>query len=189
MNPQFQNTLPPPPTKRPVSRFTPKIVLIVIGGIIALIIAISLMVLSGGNSPTNQMQRLSARFDSLQTILESGRKNVQGADLKKVHADAYILIIGDAAQVNRAMTTAGLEKIPKDIIALEADTATLATLADAQLNGRFDTAYKKALSQKLESTMALMREIDGKTNSTALKTSLSTAYDHFGGLLDQLAKL
>lgn len=189
MNPQYQNIISPPPSKRQTTRFTPKALLLVGGILIAVLIAITLLLLGSGNKPVSQMEHLSARFETLQTILKLGTKNVKAADLKKVQSDASILVIGDGALINQAMKDAGFAKISKDITTSEADAATLATLSDAQLNGTFDTAYKKVLSQKLESTMALMREIDSKTNNKALKSALSTAYTHFGGLLDQLAKL
>lgn len=189
MNPQYQTTLPPPPTKRPTSIFSPKIFLIGGGIVFALILAGTLLVLGNSKNPISQMQRLSARFENLQTIAEQGTKNVQGADLKKTQGDASILIIGHAATINAAMKDAGLGKVPKGITALESDEATIATLLDAQLNGRFDAVYQKALAQKLESTMALMREVNDKTNNRDLKDALSTAYTNFGGILDQLAKL
>lgn len=155
----------------------------------AIAVAVGLFIASSSSSPIAQMQRLSARLDSLKLIIDEGTKNVKNGDLRKVQSDASILVAGDISTVKAAMQTAGIGKTDKAIAALEVDTATLETLTDARLNGRFDDAYKKALSQKLENTMALMREVHDKTNSRALKVALSKAYDNFGSLLDQLSKL
>lgn len=155
---------------------------------LALIIAGFLLTL-GNSKPTTEMQRLSARLENLQTIIDQGTAHTKGGDLRKVHSDASILITGDIARINDALKSAGLKKVPKEIAALEQDTATLENLKDAQLNGRFDDAYKKALSQKLESTMVLMRELHHKTKSRDLKGTLATSYSHFNGILDQLSKL
>lgn len=189
MNPQYQSTLSPPPIKNSTSRFSPKTLLLGGGILFTILIAIALLVMGNGNKPISQMQHLSARFDNLQTILKEGTKNVQGDGLKKIQSDASILVIGHTALIDAAMKSAGLGSVPKEITALEADSATLKTLSGAELNGQFDTAYQKVLAQKIESTMALMREVQDKTNSKTLKSSLSTAYTYFGNILDQLAKL
>ena len=135
------------------------------------------------------MQHLSARFDSLQTILKAGTQAAQSANLKKTQSDASIIIIGQTTSIDAIMKNSGLGDIPKEIVTLETDSPTLKTLSDARLNGQFDSAYQKALSQKIESTMALMREVSDKTNSKTLKNALSTAYSYFSTILDQLAKL
>lgn len=190
MNPQFENITPPAPTKlKPTSTLSPKLWLFGGGLLLLLLVGGGLLLATSGNNPLPQMQRLSIRLESLQTIINQGNKNVIGRDLKKVQADAAILVIGDIANINIALSEAGLDKIPKEVAALESDQATLDTLADAQLNGQFDPAYKKALSQKIESTMALMREVNEKTKSSALKATLSDSYKNFGRILDNLSKL
>lgn len=189
MNPQYTDTLPPAPTKIKSQRFPAKLIVLAIGLIIVLAIGGGLMVLSKSNNPITQMQRLSVRLDTLQALLKEGTKNVRNPDLKKVQTDASILVAGDAASIGQAIEVAGVKKIPKDITALEADATTFATLADAKFNGHFDDAYIKALSLKLESTMALMREVQAKTGNAQLKAALSLAYGHHSGILDQLSKL
>lgn len=189
MNPQIKSTLQPPPQKVIASKISLKLLIIIAGTIVTLLIAAGLIIMSANNSPVKQMQRLSARFESLQLIVDQGTKSVQNGDLRKVQSDVSILVKGDVASIESAMIAAGLGKVSKELIALESDQSTLNSLTDARLNGRFDSTYKKALAQKLESTMALMREVNNKTSNRTLKMSLSSAYDHFSSLLDQLAKL
>lgn len=193
MDPQqyqnFQSHTPPAPVKRSSGGLSPKLLFLGAGILLLVIAVFGLITLTRSSNPAQQMQRLSARFESLGEILALGDSYIQSQDLKKVHSDASILIKGDAATVGAAMETAGLGKVEKDVKAAEADTETLETLNDARLNGRFDDAYKKALAQKIESTMALMREVNDKTNSRALKSSLSNAYEHQSTILDELAKL
>lgn len=188
-NQQPQSYIAPPPVKRPSGGLSPKLLLIIGGVVVALIIAGLLLMLGRGSSPVEQMQRLSARLETLGTILEQGTQYVRGAELKKVQSDASILIKGDTATLESAMQTAGLAKVDKDIAASETDPDTLEELNDARLNGRFDDAYKKVLAQKIEETMALMREVHDKTNSRALKAALSDAYDHQNSVLEELANL
>jgi predicted outer membrane protein len=69
----------------------------------------------------------------------------------------------------------------------EADTATFDSLKNAALNNNFDSAYRKTISQKLESTNALIRELYDKTSDKDLKSILNDAYTHFKLLQNQLA--
>lgn len=181
--------MPPVPVAQKNRGFSLKTLLLFGGLGIALIAAVSLIILTASSKPVEQMQRLSVRLENLQSIVAQGNKHVKGVELSKVQSEASILLAGDIIAINDAMKSAGLGKIPSDIKSLESDDATLKTLSDAQLDGSFDGAYQKALAQKLESTMALMRELNGKTNSASLKEALSTAYDHSSLILNQLASL
>lgn len=189
MNPQYQSVVPPVPTARKTQGFSRKTIVLFSGLGLALIAAVSLLIMTASGKPVEQMQRLSVRLENLQAIVEQGNKNVQGVELSKIQSEISILLAGDIVAVSDALKAAGLGKIPSDIKSLESDEATLKTLSDAQLDGSFDGAYKKAIAQKLESTMALMRELNGKTNDRKLKATLSTAYDHSSLILNQLASL
>lgn len=173
------------PSKRPLPILP---ILLVVGLIIAVIVAVVMVVSASNSEPTDQMKRLTARLDSLQAIIKEGQKNTQNADLKKITSDATLLIATSRSQLNTPLQTAGADKADKAMAAEELGD-TLATLTDAKINGRFDEAYYRALYQKLDSTLALMREIREKTSRKALKTELEAAEVHVSNILDQLAKL
>lgn len=163
--------------------------LLLIGGLIVAIIATVLLVVSLSNSePTQQMQRLSARLTALKTIVELGDKGLQNGDLRKINSDASILVANEQATLDEYFAALGVAKPDKNITALEADTATVESLNDAKLNGRLDSAYPTALSQKLDSTIALMREIRSKTKRAALIDQLEKSETVLASVLDQLAQ-
>ncbi len=179
----------PSSTRSQNARISPKLLLI--GGIVLLLVIVSagFVILSSGKNPVSQMQRLSVRFDTLQAIVLEGSSNIGDGDLRKINTDASIILAGDIKTINDAMSANGLKKAPKEIANAEADQETLDKLKDALANGRFDSVYQTALTQKLESTMALMSEIHDKTSSRTLKAALTAGYEHANGTLDQLNKL
>lgn len=171
------------------ARISPKI--LIGGGIAVLLVIISagFLLLSSGSNPTSQMQRLGIRFDTLQSLIAEGSKNIQNGDLRKINTDARIILASDIKAIGDAMSATGLKEAPDNIVAAETDQDTFDKLTDALANGRFDTVYQTTLVQKLEETSALMREIHDKTKSRSLKTALAAGYEHINGTLDQLSKV
>lgn len=164
--------------------------ILLVGGLIATVITAVIFVFSAANSePTQQIQRLSARITTLKSIIDVGSKYAQGGDLRKINSDASILVTNEKAILDEYFIALGAEKIDKNIAALEADTATLETLENAKLNGRFDGVYPTTLAQKLESTIALIREVRDKTRRVALKDQLTKTEAALSTVLDQLAAL
>lgn len=134
----------------------------------------------------SQKQHLVARLDTLEALLDEGSANAKSPALRKVQADASILVRGANVEMRGIIA---MKKIPKDIIASEADKMTFDELKDAKLNGNFDRPYQAALSTKLESTLALLKEIHSKTKSKSLKDAASRSYDTYSSVLNQLSNV
>lgn len=159
-------------------------------GLIGAIITAAIFVISATNSePTQQMKRLTARLDALQSLIDEGRKNAQNPDLKKINSDAFLLVVTAKSRLSAPLKAAGADKADAASTDAEKITTTLASLKEAKVNGRFDDVYYTALYQKIDSTLALIREIREKTTRTALKTELETTENYLNNLLDQLTKL
>lgn len=185
MQPQYQTPFIAPNTALPGRRKPVGLIIAAVVAVLALVgVGLFFILGSRGDSLDIQKQHLSARMTTLESLLEKGSASVTNPDLAKVQADASILIKGADTALRTAMP---VKKIDKAITANEADAATLTSLNDAKLNGNFDRAYQKALSSKLESTMALLKEIYSKTTSRSVREAASKSYDTYRSVLDSLS--
>lgn len=187
MDPSYQGRVPKVPysTRQGGGRFrpTPKVLLIALVLVVLVIIGFVLMSQSGDKSGPLQ-QHLSARLATLQKITNEGEKNLKNGDLREFNARLRIQLTSDTKSISDN-SIAG--KTDKAIVANEADTASFDALKEAQLNSRFDETYRKLIAQKLDSTMALMKELHGKTPSAKLKSALSSAYGNFDKLQSEVS--
>lgn len=163
-----------------------RMTLVIILAIIAVIVGGALMFLNQDASKPLQPQLL-ARLGTLQKIVADGTKNISDPDLRKINSDISIQVLSDTAAVTAKLTAAGVAKPDEASVAAEADTATFASLKDAELNNRYDSTYRKIIAQKLESTNALVRELYDKTSNKDIKPALNDTYTHFKLLQNQLA--
>lgn len=178
---------PVPSARQSGGLMSKKIILFVIGGVIAVAAGIALMLGSSDQSGGLQ-QRLSARQATTLTIIEDGQKNLSGDELKKLNSEMRIVLLGDTNKLNAALASAGMKKVSKETTAAEADKDSLTRLSDAKLNGRYDTVYSDIVTQKLESLQALVAEVHDKTTSKQLKSVLKTEHEHLTLYLNALAQ-
>jgi hypothetical protein len=187
MDPTYHGFGAPVPTKN-YSRggLQRNMLLLIIGGIVAVIIAGFLLISSQDKSGPLQT-RLSARLDALQKIAAEGTKNAKDPGLRELNSRISIQVLSDTTSIDAALKSAGAKKPDKSVTTDEADTASFTTLHEAALNNRFDSAYKKLIAQKLDSTNALVKELFDTTGNKNLRSVLNDTYGHFKQLQDQLA--
>lgn len=191
MNLSYRDEMSPPPqrNKSPLFQMTPKTLLFIGIGIVAVIIGFVLLFLSSRETLAPQLQRLSARLNTTQTIIDDSQRSVRSGDLRKISSDASILTAGSIAKLREPLANAGMGSIPADILANEADTATLEALESAKTSGQFDQVYARALEQKIDTLIALMREIYDNTRSESLRAALDESYRDYTSLSEQLKEL
>lgn len=165
-----------------------KIFGIFVGAIIIIAIAFS-VVTSIGKGPSNEFARLVARATELQTLLDKQKVNIRSSDLKTINASGQILMAGDVAALTDALTTSfGVEGVPEDIAAAEADPTTETTLKNAGLTGTFDKVYVGVLRDKIAASYDLANTLLGSASGDT-KTALEKAMDTLTSLDSQLEKL
>jgi hypothetical protein len=177
-----------PTANKPQGIMTPRMFLIILGMVGAIVVGILLMFASSDSTGTLQ-QRLSARQATTLKLVADGQKNITDPDLKKLNSELSIVLQGDSVAVGSALTAAGMKKVEKTITADEADTQTFEELKAAKLNGQYDTTYRRVMTQKLESLRALLQELHGATKIRELKPSLASEYQHLGLYLEAFEKL
>ena len=163
--------------------------LIIVGILLAVVIGGVALFFSRDPNPTKESLRLMARLNTLQAILNDGSKNSRSGDLLGFTSEARILITGEQANIDSVFAGVGIKKVDKATLAAEADGATFTLLKNANLSGQYDATYKSVLTQKLDSTAALMREVKNKSPNAKVKVTLVKSLETFQALQDKLAKL
>lgn len=191
MNLSYRDEVPPVPQKKQVKLFslTPKTLMWVGIGVAVIVAGIIMLMVSTSNNIAPQMQRLSARLDTTLSITEDASRSIQNADLRKLNSDARILTTGSISKLQQPFANAGMGSVPENILAAEADTATVERIEAAKTGGNFDGIYARVLEQKIDTILALMIEIFDNTNRSELQTALTESYNDFTALRDQLREL
>ncbi|HEX8390398.1 MAG TPA: hypothetical protein VF597_03185 [Candidatus Saccharimonadales bacterium] len=180
--------MPAPTAQRQNGGGRKRLILLIIGGLIALI-AGGFMLSRSGDQSAELQKTLSARQATTLALITDGQKNIQNGTLSKLNSDISIILNGDNVALQAALADAGLKKIDKEITAAEADTATFEELTDARLNATYDGVYRRIITTKLESLSALLRETNSATKSRSLKAAIKQEYEHIAGFLIELNKL
>jgi hypothetical protein len=177
--------IPTPTASRPSGIKSHRIFLIILVLVIAVIVGM-LLIFAGSDSTGTLQQRLSARQETTLKLVQDGQKNISGGDLSKLNSELTIVLIGDNAAIQAALTSAGLKEVDKAIVAAEADNATFEQLKSAKLNAQYDTTYRRVLTQKIESLRSLLQELHKSTKIQSLKPPLAAEYEHLGTYLNAL---
>ena len=190
MQQSFRDTLPPIPIGRGNQRGLSRRTVFVGGGILlALIIGGILLAVSNNGSLKDPLQRLTLRLQTLQSISNESRDIITNPDLSKINSDTSLLVTGSLASLDAPMDAAGRGNTSDANKKLEADTATLTALRDAQLRGTYDDTYARVVAQKVDTIIVLLSEIYSKTNSRSLKEALNHEYNNFVSLKKDFTNL
>lgn len=151
-----------------------------------LIIGGGLLLASQSGRPNESLARLSARMDTLQSIIELGKKNAKSPSLQKSVSDASILTTGNIKPLQSAISRMGINTRDKAIIAGEADSETIESLQTAAINARFDETYLPVLKDKVSSVMSLLKTTYDKTPDKTYKATADKTYKDCAAILRSL---
>jgi len=186
MDPSYQGRTPQAPyssNRRRGLRLTPRALMLIVGALVAVIIGVVLLANSGDKTIPLQL-RLSARLTTLEKMSTDGKKNLVSGDLKELNGRLAIQLISDQKAIGGAMNAGKSDPL---ITTAEADTSSFESLETARLNSNYDATYRRIVSQKLDSTTALMRELYDATRSQSLKEALNNSYRSLKEIEKQLA--
>jgi hypothetical protein len=158
------------------------------GGLIAVLISVVLLASTGGGDVSNLITQTVARQTAIIAIIEDVPDNVAHPDLHKFNADALLFMKSDLQSLTADMNAYGVESVPKEVTAAEADAGTVDKLSRAALENRFDAAYADVLEQKMDSQQALLQELYAKANSR-VKSNVDAAYQNLQALQESLEKI
>lgn len=147
-----------------------------------------LSLLSGGNGPTQTMQTLAARMQTLQTISDKAQKNIKSSKLAGTNSSLTVFLTNANHDIVDPLKTNGVDvkKIDKKILAAEKGDDLTKKLEDARLNAVFDRTYAREMSYQLKTVESLMKTTYFKTKSKSLKAFLSSTDDNIAPIIQQL---
>lgn len=176
-------------THAPVARkpgVSKKIILLIIGGVLAVIAGAAMLLLRGGDTVGTQLSRAVVRQQQLVDLTAKASSNLQSGDIRKINSDAQLFLASDLAELKSLMTSAGVKGVSKEVSQTEVDSTTETKLEEARLINRYDTAYVSVLSQKIDSQQALLNEIHAQIGSVKTKQTLSGVYEKLETIQKQL---
>lgn len=179
-----------PPVAVQAGGVSRKLLIGIIGGVVLLIVAIGLIVLSRGAGSGDTMARVTARQNALLAMADEAHDKIVGAELKKLNGDAILFMTSDAATMTTVLKQLGIERLPKEIAAEEAtDSSVTERLTQADAAGRFDDTYVTVLAQQIDEQQALLTSAQGGIGNPAAQAVLKRAYDNFEAVQQQLKRL
>jgi hypothetical protein len=172
------------------SRLTNKLFLLLIGGALAIIIVLGLVVFSIANAPkTASTERLALRLQTLQKVSQDSHNKLKDSNIRSINSNLKTSLINSNRDIATPLKAAkiDLKKSDKTLIAAENGDKLKAVLEDARLNGTLDRTYAKEMSYQLETTTVLMDSLLVNTKSASLKTFLSTSTKDLKALQSQFS--
>lgn len=178
MNADYLNQIAPKPQRK---SFLPKSKPVMIGiiavGFLFFITILGLLAsMAGGN--VGDSERLAARLQATQDIIQSSRPNVNNHQIRASNSvlDTYLTnTLRDLTPI-LAKHNINVNKLSKTTVNAESDAKILATLEDARLNATYDRIYASEMAHQLDITLILMQKIYKDTSDSSLKSVLSSAY-------------
>ncbi len=166
--------------------FSPKILFILGGCVVAIIIA-SVLLFTGGESLGTELARAAGRQTELAAFSTDNQENIKDGNLARLTADAGLYIASDVNELTKLMNEAGISEVPKEFQVT--DEAEVAKLEEALSQGRSDEVFQDLFVQKIDAQQALLREIVAKTSDSDTQDRLSGAYDHLEVVRKDLKEL
>jgi hypothetical protein len=187
--PDYLNQIAPKPPKKMLFPQNKAVVMgTIIIGVILLFIIIGIIanISSNNNSDT---ERLAARILTTQSIVNSAQTNLKDSQLRGINSSLSLYLANTLVEATPilAKQNININKLNKNVISAESGTKTLATLNDARLNGIYDRIYASEMANQLENTIILMQKIYKNTNSSSLKSFLSSTYQNLQPTQKQFA--
>lgn len=188
MNLSYRDEMPPVPEKKKVKliEFNSRTLLFIGIGVGVVILGILLLIWANSGGVNTQLQHLSARLDTMQTIANESDRSIRNPDLRKFNSDLRLLTTGNINKLRDPMAAVGMTQVSDGIRAQEADTATIERLERAKSGGDFDIVYARVTEQKIDTIIALIREIYDESGNNNLREALSESYADFATLKQEL---
>lgn len=163
--------------------------MIIGGAVVLILLAAILMIASSGTGPTEKMQTLAARLQTLQTIASDSQANIKSGPLRDTNSNLTIFLTNTNRDIAEPLAGNGVDvtKLDEKIVAQEAGEDLTATLEDARLNAVFDRTYAREMSYQLDTVAILMQEIYNSTGNEAFKTFLENTSTNLEPLRQQFS--
>lgn len=163
--------------------------LIIGGGLLVALIVGMFVLFGGGGGPTQNMQTLSARMTTLQTIAGDTQKSLKSGELRSINSNLTIFLTNANRDIVEplAKNNVDVKKIDAAIAAKENGDELKQKFEDARLNATLDRTYAREMTYQLQTVAYLLQEIYDNTNSKTLKEYLENTNTNLQPLIKQLS--
>jgi hypothetical protein len=174
----YLNQIAPQTPKRPLLRPTPKLFAIIGGGLVLLIIILSITVNIVSSAQRDPLRHLAARLESTAEISADAQMNLKDSKLRSLNSSLSLFLTNTNRDIVAPLAASGVEvgKIGKEIVQKESGDDVEATLEDARLNAKYDRVYAREMSYVLQNLLTQMQDIYASTGNQSLKEFLQTTY-------------
>ncbi len=145
-------------------------------GVLLLLAATVLFIMSLGSGATNNLQQFGERLVVLETTTKNAQKAIQSTELRSLNSSLK-LVLTNANRDMQAPLEAEEIKVNEDSLLSEtsSEIKTLTTsLEDARLNAVYDRTYAREIAFYLKKLRVQMSELYESTNSSSLQKVLET---------------
>lgn len=163
--------------------------IVVIAGVLTALIVGIFALLNSSTSNKDNLIRLSARLNTLQSISDTSKKTITSSDLRGTNTALSLLLTSTNRDITAPLANNSVDtaKLDAKIVASEDGSDLKKRLEDARVSGYFDRTYAREMSDQLTTLIALMKEIDGRTKSKSLKDFLATTEKQLEPIQKQFA--
>lgn len=164
-----------PKSKLPLTK--KQLILVGILGV-AVIIVVILVIVVSLSSNKKPLEQLAARLQSTQTIATDASTKLKDSQLRALNSNLKIYLTNTNRDIAAPLLKDNIvvNKLDKNIVTSESGTDISARLENARLNAVYDSTYAREMSYRLDTIVALMKQIYNSTGNTTLKSFLNDAY-------------
>lgn len=161
-----------------------KLLLLLIGAAILVIGIVGFIILSSGNSSTENMKLLSTKLHGLETIAGDAPKNLKNSSLRSVNSSLVLYLTNTNRDLDAILTRNKIKVNKKEAEA--SITKTTEALEEARLTDNFDKTYADEMKDQLRRVGVYMELVYNSTNNKADKAFLEKASDDLNVFYDEL---
>jgi hypothetical protein len=179
------------PPSRQSNSVSDKLFFAILGGglLLALLVGSIFMFMGGESSPADDLSKISAKLQSLQTISDTTQKSLVSNNLRGINSTLSLTLTNTSGDIAPILSANGIDpkKLNQKFTSAEKTNEILKGLDDARLNAVLDRTYAREMTYQLETFILLLNQIDTKTKSQSIKEFVSSTRDKITPIKDRFA--
>lgn len=176
-DPNYLDSIAPPPAQgKFISGTFGKVFWILIG---VFVLAVSLMIASGGKDETADLQQISVRLDNFTKTAKTVQKNLKSKTLTSNNSTFKGWLVGNQTASETLLKKGGINKTTynKTMVKNEAKLASdlNAKFEDARLSARLDRVYASTMAAETQKIINMLNSMAKKNKSKQIRDFASEA--------------
>lgn len=195
MNPQqlppnYLDDIAPQTQKAPF--MANKLRLLIFGGIIAIIIVLIGVAVSGSVTTSRKQpwEQLAARVAATTEVVNSSEGKIKNSQLRSINSNLKISLTNTQRDLAAPLATANVDakKLSKSVAAEESSVGMIERLEDARLNAKYDSTYAREMNYQLSNLLTVLSQLYNGSKNATNKEFLKTTYDNLQPVQKSIAE-